>query len=84
MTKKVEVDAEEYEYLQAIEEAVHVFLHDPSPRERDKALEWLKDVTDHDAMGEPEPPPAASRRPKDRKILELRPGRSRGQKGPPA
>ena len=59
MTKPAEpetiaVAREEYEFLQAIAEAVDDFLNAPYPRFRQESLEWLTDMLGDD-LGDEEP-----------------------------
>jgi hypothetical protein len=51
---KVTVDREEYEFLEAIVEAVDDYLNAPFPRLREETLEWLTDTLGDD-LGDEDP-----------------------------
>ena len=53
-SKKVSIDRDEYEFLEAIVEAVDDYLNAPFPRLREETLEWLSDTLGDD-LGDEDP-----------------------------
>jgi hypothetical protein len=50
----VSIDRDQYEFLEAITEAVDDYLNAPSPRFREDSLEWLTDTLG-DELGDDDP-----------------------------